>query len=170
MKEESTQLFSKSGGKLLTFMTGSQEYGIEILEAREVVGLMEIDPIPQTPDFMKGVINLRGKIIPVIDLRSKFNMEETEATSESCIIVVNVQERITGIIVDSLVGVLTIEKKDFEEDIDFGTNINTDFIAGIAKLDRRVIIVLAVENILSNEDLVLVQVDENNISAGDNNA
>ncbi|PCI30741.1 MAG: chemotaxis protein CheW [SAR324 cluster bacterium] len=159
MSEKSTQLFKESGGKLLTFLIGEQEYGIQILEAREVVGLMEIDPVPQTPKFMKGVINLRGKIIPVIDLRSKFGMEQGQGSSESCIVVVDIQGKLTGTIVDFLVGVVTIEEKDFEDSPDLGANINTMFITGMAKLDKRVIIVLDMENVLSNEELVLVHAD-----------
>lgn len=156
MNTHSNRLFSESGGKLLTFLIGNQEYGIQILEAREVVGLTDIDPVPQTPDFMKGVFNLRGKIIPVIDLRSKFGMDETPPTNESCIIVVDIQGKLTGIIVNFLVGVVTIEESEFEDSPDLGNNINTVFIAGMAKLEKRVIIVLDMENILSNEDLVLV--------------
>ncbi|MEC7221377.1 MAG: chemotaxis protein CheW, partial [SAR324 cluster bacterium] len=89
-------LFENSEGKLLTFLLGTQEYGIKILEAREVVGMMHIDPVPHTSDFMKGVINLRGKIIPVIDLRTKFKMPEVPPTNETCIIVVDFANAFTG--------------------------------------------------------------------------
>ncbi|MBF0117254.1 MAG: purine-binding chemotaxis protein CheW [Desulfobacterales bacterium] len=150
-------LFTQSGGKLLTFLLEKQEYGIEILEAREVVGIMPIDAVPHTPNFMKGVINLRGKIIPVIDLRTKFGMQPTEPTKEFCIVVVDISNRLTGIIVDFLVGVVTIEEKEFEETPELGSNIRTDFIKGMAKLEKRVIIVLDIKNILSNDELVLIQ-------------
>ncbi|MCP4756282.1 MAG: purine-binding chemotaxis protein CheW [Proteobacteria bacterium] len=154
-------LFDKSGGKLLTFQLGEQEYGIQILEAREVVGLMQIDPVPQTPDFMKGVINLRGKIIPVIDLRTKFGMEEMEPTKETCIVVVDIDGKLTGIVVDLLVGVLTIEKSEFEDTPELGANIRTDFITGMVKLENRVVIVLDIKNILSNDELVLIHKEDN---------
>ena len=153
---DNKQLFEQSGGKLLTYQIGDQEYGIQILEAREVVGMMEIDPVPQTPAFMKGVINLRGKIIPVIDLRLKFKMDEKEHTNESCIVVVDIYGKLTGIIVDFLVGVVTVEEAEFEDSPDLGSNINTIFIKGMAKLGKRVIIVLEMEKVLSNEELVLV--------------
>ena len=156
MNEKVKQLFEESGGKLLTFLIGDQEYGIQILEAREVVGLMDIDPVPQTPDFMKGVINLRGKIIPVIDLRTKFGMSECKSSSETCIVVVDIQGKLTGTIVDFLVGVVTIEDSEFEESPDLGANIDTHFITGMAKLEKRVVIVLDMDNVLSNEELVLV--------------
>jgi purine-binding chemotaxis protein CheW len=150
------ELFEKSGGKLLTFQLGEQEYGIQILEAHEVVGLMKIDPVPQTPAFMKGIINLRGKIIPVIDLRSKFDMLDIASSKETCIIVVAIGGKLTGIIVDFLVGVLTIEESDFENTPQLGENIRTEFIIGMAKLEKRVVIVLNIETILSNEELLLV--------------
>ncbi len=151
-------LFEKSEGKMLTFMLGTQEYGIKILEAREVVGLMPIDPVPHTPSFMKGVINLRGKIIPVIDLRSKFNMPPMEqSTTETCIIVVDVQGALTGVIVDALIGVTRVEREQFEDTPQLGTNIRTEFISGMAKLESRVVIVLDIENILTNDELVLLK-------------
>ncbi|MGA1598610.1 MAG: chemotaxis protein CheW [bacterium] len=151
-------LFEKSEGKMLTFMLGAQEYGIKILEAREVVGLMPIDPVPHTPPFMKGVINLRGKIIPVIDLRAKFNMSPMEeTTTETCIIVVDVQGALTGLVVDALVGVTRVEAEQFEDTPQLGTNIRTEFISGMAKLDTRVVIVLDIENILTNDELVLLK-------------
>lgn len=150
-------LFTKSGGKLLTFLLGKQEYGIQILQAREVVGMMHIDPVPQTPDFMKGVINLRGKIIPVIDLRAKFQMEENEHTKETCIVVVDIQGKMTGIVVDFLSGVVTIEKSDFEDSPELGSNIETDFIIGMAKLETRVIMVLDMGKILTNKELLQLQ-------------
>ncbi|MDH5559504.1 MAG: chemotaxis protein CheW [Deltaproteobacteria bacterium] len=160
MSESGNQLFEESGGKLLTFLIGEQEYGIQILEAREVVGMLEIDPVPQTPDFMKGVINLRGKIIPVIDLRLKFRMEQRKPSSESCIVVVDIQGKLTGTIVDFLVGVVTIDEAEFEDSPDLGSNINTVFIRGMAKLDKRVIIVLDMAKILTNEELVLISKPE----------
>ncbi|MBF0101334.1 MAG: purine-binding chemotaxis protein CheW [Desulfobacterales bacterium] len=153
---EHEELFSQSGGKLLTFQLGRQEYGIQILEAREVVGLLRIDPVPKTPHFMKGVINLRGKIIPVIDLRAKFGMAEVESTKETCIVVADIQGRLTGIIVDFLVGVLTIEPDEFEETPELGQYIRTDFMIGMAKLDNRVVIVLNLKAILSNDELALM--------------
>jgi len=153
MGEKGNRLFEGSGGKLLTFMIGEQEYGIQILEAREVVGVMPIEPVPQTPEFMKGVINLRGNIIPVIDLRTKFRMEAQEPTSDTCIVKVDISGHSTGCVVDFLVGVVTIEPKEFEESPDLGANINTEFILGMAKLEKRVIIILDMESVLSNGEL-----------------
>ena len=147
-------VFSESGGKVLTFQLGGQEYGIEILQAREVVGLMHTDPVPKTPNWMKGVINLRGKIIPVIDLRTKFEMEESEASSERCIVVVDIHGQMTGVVVDLLSGVVTLEQEQFEDSPELGNNIDAEFITGIAKLQSRVVIVLDMGRILSNDELV----------------
>lgn len=151
------RLFADSGGKLLTFMLGKQEYGIQILEAREVVGMMHIESVPHVPEFMVGVINLRGKIIPVMDLRTKFNMEPVERTKDSCIVVVDIMGNTTGVVVDFLAGVITIEKDEFEESPHLGHNIKTDFIMGMAKLDKRVVIIMDMEKILSNNEILAIK-------------
>ncbi len=96
-------------GKFLTFALSNEEYGIEILKVREIMGIMEITPVPQTPDYMKGVINLRGKVVPIIDLRLKFAMPEVEHTKETCIIVAEVGTAQVGIIVDSVSEVTDIK-------------------------------------------------------------
>ncbi|MCC6274471.1 MAG: purine-binding chemotaxis protein CheW [Leptospiraceae bacterium] len=146
-------LFNKSDGKLLTFLLDGREYGIQILEAREVVGMQNIDPVPRTPVFMKGVINLRGKIVPVIDMRLKFDLQPKELDKENCIIVVDLAGILTGIIVDQLVGVITIEPENYESSPQLGKNVNTEFIAGMIKLPQRVIIVLEIEKILNNGEI-----------------
>lgn len=146
----SSSLFDRSGGKILTFVLGQQEYGIQILEAREVVGMMRIDPVPRTPAWMRGVINLRGKIIPVVDLRARFDMPGVESTRETCIVVVDVADRLTGVIVDFLAGVATIEPDQFEAEVDLGQHVDVEYIEGIAKLDDRVILVLRMQNVLEN--------------------
>lgn len=153
MNNEDT-LFRKSGGKLLTFLLDKREYGIQILEAREVVAMQNIDPVPQTPNFMKGVINLRGKIVPVIDLRLKFNLQQIKYNKENCIVVVDLSGVFTGIIVDQLSGVITVDKHHYETAPKLGHNINTEFVAGMVKLEERVIIVLEIEKVLDNDELL----------------
>jgi len=150
------KFFTESGGKLLTVKLSDQEYGIPILEAREVVGMQNIDPVPKTPKFMKGVINLRGKIIPVIDLRLKFGLNEKEVSKESCIVVVDILGALTGIIVDQLIGVVTVNKEEYESAPRLGNNINAEFIMGMVKLEKRVIIVLKSEKVLNNDELQLI--------------
>lgn len=156
MSTKGVALFEQAGGKLLTFVLGGREYGLQIMDAREVVKMMEPEPVPQTPAFMKGIINLRGQIVPVIDLRIRFDIPVGEPNEENCIMVVDLDGRMTGCIIDSLIGVTTIEPSQFEDNPDMGANINTDYLTGLAKLDKRVIIILDMERILKNEELAIL--------------
>ena len=144
-------------GKYLTFVLGNEEYGIEILRVREIIGLMEITTVPQTPDYMKGVINLRGKVIPVIDLRLKFSMQEEDHTQETCVIVVEVNSTSIGLIVDSVSEVSDISSEEIEEAPSFGQSIDTDFITGLGKVKDKVIIMLDIGVVLSAEELEITE-------------
>jgi purine-binding chemotaxis protein CheW len=144
-------------GKFLTFVLGNEEYGIEILRVREIMGLLDITTVPQTPDYMKGVINLRGKVIPVIDLRLKFSMPEEEHTKETCVIVAEVNNTSIGIIVDSVSEVLDIKSGEIEETPSFGQGIDTDFIMGMGKTKEKIIILLDIERVLSSEEMEMVK-------------
>ncbi len=143
-------------GKCLTFALGNEEYGVEILKVREIMGLMEITTVPQTPEYMKGVINLRGKVIPIIDLRLKFAMPEVEHTKETCIIVVEVGSEQIGIIVDSVSEVTDIKGEDIEEATSFGQGIDSNFIMGLGKVKEKIIILLDIERVLSSEEMEIV--------------
>ncbi len=143
-------------GKFLTFVLGNEEYGVEILRVREIIGHMDITTVPQTPDYMKGVINLRGKVIPVIDLRLKFSMQEEKHTQETCIIVAEVNNTSIGIIVDSVSEVLDIKSDEIEESPSFGQGIDTDFIMGLGKVKEKIIILLDIEKVLSSEEMEIV--------------
>ena len=146
-------------GKYLTFVLGAEEYGLEILKVREIIGYMEITAVPQTPHYVKGVINLRGQVIPVIDLRANFGMESTEVTEETCIIVVEITQGdrkfSTGIVVDRVQEVLDIVGKDIEEAPQFGSAVNTDFILGMGKIGDSVKILLDIDRVLASDDLQL---------------
>lgn len=144
-------------GKFLTFVLGSEIYGIEILNAREIIGLIDITTVPQPLDYMKGVINLRGKIIPVIDLRMKFSMQEEKHTQETCVIVVEVNSTSIGIIVDSVSEVLYIGRGEIEDTPNFGQGIDTSFIMGLGKVKERIIILLDIDKVLSAEELEMVE-------------
>ena len=144
-------------GKFLTFILGSEVYGIEILKVREIIGLMDITTVPQTPDYMKGVINLRGKVIPVIDLRLKFSMQEEEHTQETCVIVVEVNNTSIGIIVDSVSEVSEIGGGEIEDAPGFGQGIDTSFIMGLGKVKDKIIILLDIDAVLSSEELEMVE-------------
>lgn len=151
-----TQASSRSlEGKYLTFKLCDEEYGLEILKVREIIGIMGITNVPQTPEYVKGVINLRGKVIPVIDLRLKFSLDSDEYTKETCIIVVDVRGMLMGIVVDTVSEVLDITDKDIEPTPEFGSRIKTDFILGMGKVENEVKILLDIDRVLSNEDLAL---------------
>ena len=147
-------------GKYLTFYVAGEEYGLEILKVREIIGLMDITTVPKTPDFVRGVINLRGKVIPVVELRSKFNIESTEDTNQTCIIVVDVtfddSTLQIGILVDSVSEVLDIPGDDIEDTPSFGTDLKTDFIRGMAKAKGSVKILLNIESVLTAIDMRLL--------------
>ncbi len=149
-------------GKYLTFTLASEDYGIGILKVKEIIGIMAITTVPQTPDYVKGVINLRGKVIPVIDLRLKFAMEDMAYTERTCIIVVEISgggnKIMMGILVDSVSEVLNIKSSDIEDTPNFGSQLNTDYILGMAKMGERVKILLEIDKVLSDADFAVVSV------------
>jgi purine-binding chemotaxis protein CheW len=155
--KELNQEILKKDGKYLTFSLGAEEYGLEILKVREIIGYIEVTAVPQTPHHVKGVINLRGQVIPVVDLRAKFGMETAEVTEQSCIIVVEiVQSSRTcsmGIIVDRVQEVLDIIGDNIEDAPQFGASVNTDFILGMGKVDNTVKILLDIDKVLAGDDL-----------------
>lgn len=148
---------SDRAGKYLTFVLGEEEYGLEILKVREIIGLMSITKMPKAPSFIKGVINLRGKVIPVVDTRIKFDMETIEDTERTCIIVVEVinkNESIEmGILVDAVSEVLDISADKIEDTPEFGSEIDNRFILGVAKAKESVIILLDINKVLAKEEI-----------------
>lgn len=143
-------------GKYLTFELGGEEYGVEILKVKEIIGIMNITSVPQTPDFVKGVVNLRGKVIPVIDLRLKFGMEMKEYNERTCIIVVDIKNMVTGIVVDSVSEVLNIREEEIEETPTFGIKLYMEFILGMAKVKGQVKILLDINKVLTSSDVSLL--------------
>ncbi len=144
-------------GKYLTFKLANETYGIEILKVQEIIGLMSITSIPRTPHFVRGVINLRGKVIPVIELRKKFEMEAVEDTDHTCIIVVQVMGvngPITmGVIVDEVSEVIDIADNQIEPAPSFGATIDTAFIMAMGKLGESVVILLDIDKVLSANEI-----------------
>jgi len=151
---------SAVAGKYLTFELGGEIYGLEILKVQEIIGIMAITRVPRTPDFVRGVINLRGKVIPVVDLRLKFGLEKKEDTERTCIIVVQVghsDSLITmGLIVDEVSEVLDIQAEQIEPPPDLGASIETDFILGMGKVEEMVVMLLDVDKALSDREIDLV--------------
>jgi purine-binding chemotaxis protein CheW len=150
---------AERSGKYLTFRLADEEYGLEILKVKEIIGLMSITNVPQTPENIRGVINLRGKVIPVMNLRNKFGMEEIEDTNETCIIVIDVNREgrsvLMGIIVDNVSEVLDIAASEIEDAPSFGESVNTEFIRGLAKASENVIILLDIDKVMSTEKTML---------------
>jgi len=146
-----------AGGKFLTFFLAGEEYGIEILSVHEIIGMMPITCVPGTPDYICGIINLRGKIIPIVDLRRKFGMESKAQTAETCIIVVHVQGVEVGTVVDRVSEVLSIAAGDIEPPPSFGKDVNTDYILGIGKSQSKVKILLNIDRVIATDQLVQLQ-------------
>lgn len=148
------QVSTSSSGKFLTFFLAGEEYGIAILKVHEIIGMMTITRVPRTPEYVRGVINLRGKVIPIVDLRLKFGMAYKEQTPETCIIVVAVQNVEIGIVVDRVSEVLNISDKDIEPAPSFGVEVNTDFILGIGKSQGKVRLLLDMDRVLTRSELM----------------
>jgi purine-binding chemotaxis protein CheW len=148
-------------GKYLTFVLDNEDYGISINNVREIIGMMTITTVPRCPDFIKGVINLRGKVIPIVDLRTRFGMSAGETTDKTCIIVVEINKDnsqiIMGLVVDSVSEVLAIKGEDIEETPSFGTQLDTRYILGMAKLEGGVKILLDIDRVLDSSEMSAVE-------------
>jgi len=156
-KEETENVGTGREGKYLTFTMANEEYGISILKIKEIIGMMQITKVPQTPDFIKGVINLRGKVIPVIDLRLLFCIEAMEYTERTCIIVIEIEGYegflVTGIVVDSVSEVLNIKDQEIEDIPTFGADLKTEYILGVAKMEAGVKILLDINKVLNGDEI-----------------
>lgn len=151
------------GGKFLSFFLGKEEYAIEILKVQEIIGLMPITPVPRMPEYIKGVLNLRGKIVPVMNLRTRFGLNEIEYTEETCIIVVQENQYLMGIIVDKVSEVADIDGKQIEEVPSLGNGEQSEYLSGIGKVKDQVKMIVDVEKVLFD---VPDEVLENNKAAG----
>ena len=149
--------FSDKEGKYLTFALGNEEYGLEILKVREIIGYMDVTQVPHTPHYVKGVINLRGQVIPVIDLRAKFGMEIVDCTEQTCIVVIEIIHQnssiSTGVVVDRVCEVLDIQAEQIEPAPSFGVDVDTDFILGMGKVGQSVKTLLDIEKVLGSEEM-----------------
>lgn len=163
-KQDSREVISELAhlaGKYLTFKLAEEEYGLEIIKVQEIIGLMPITKVPRVPDYMRGVINLRGRIIPTIDLRSKFSLPTVEDTDKTCIIVVEVMsikgKVNVGIIVDQVAEVLDVAADEIDHAPEFGTALRTDFILGVGIVKGSVKILLDIDKVLTSEEVAVAQ-------------
>jgi purine-binding chemotaxis protein CheW len=156
------------GGKYLTFQLAQEEYAIRVLQVREIMGLQHITAVPQTPVDMKGVINLRGKVIPVSDLRVKFGLPDTEYTPRTCIIVVQLHGQTlnsqmegdvhhVGVIVDQVSEVLNLQEADIQDTPDFGRGVSIPYLLGMAKVKGKVKILLDIDRVMDATDLKAIE-------------
>ena len=159
--DQAVKAMAEREGKYLTFTLAEEEYGIGILKIKEIIGMMPITTVPQTPEFVKGVINLRGKVIPVIDLRLRFGMGEIDYTERTCIIVVEIDGQagtvLIGIVVDSVSEVLNVKGDDIEDTPTFGAKLNTEYILGMAKMEGGVKILLDIDRVLNTEEIGMLK-------------
>ncbi len=146
-------LSDRRAGKYLAFHLANEEFGIPVLSVREIMGMQDITSVPQTPAYVRGVFNLRGKVIPVLDLRLKFGLDAAEYTQRTSIVVVKLDEVMMGVIVDGVSEVLNLTATDIEDTPDFGRGIETPYILGMAKAKGRVRMLLDIENVLSAQDM-----------------
>ncbi len=150
--------FATDGRQYLTFALGAEEYGVEILKVQEIKGYSAITPIPNTPSYVKGVMNLRGSIIPIVDLRAKLSMAEAAYNQFTVIIVVRVGAKTVGVVVDAVSDVLNIPLKDIQPTPDFGSQVDARFISGLAKASERLVVLLDIEKVLVGDGTVLASV------------
>jgi purine-binding chemotaxis protein CheW len=146
----------RRAGKYLAFRLGKEDFAIQVLKVREIVGIQDITAVPQMPTYVKGVINLRGKVIPVVDLRLKFGLQEREYTLRTCIIVVQVKSAgvsvQTGVIVDEVSEVLNIVSAEIEDTPDFGEDVETPYLMGVAKVKGSVKMLLEIDQVLASSE------------------
>ncbi len=160
LDKEAGALIDKEG-KYLTFALAEEEYGIGILKIKEIIGMMPITTVPQTPEFVKGVINLRGKVIPVMDLRLRFGLDSIDYDERTCIIVVEVTGSSgvvqIGTVVDTVSEVLNIKGEEIEDTPAFGTKLDTEYILGMAKMEGGVKILLDIDQVLNADEIAILE-------------
>ena len=143
--------------KYLTFGLGNEEFAIQATHLREIMGIQEINALPQTPGYLKGVLNLRGRVVPVVDLRMKLDLPEKEYTERTCVIVAQIENQIgkfmIGIIVDGVSEVLTLEASEIEDTPDFGNGAEAPYILGMAKIKNKVKILLELNRVFTTREV-----------------
>lgn len=143
--------------EFLSFRLGQEEYCLDILSVQEIRGYDTVTSIANTPVFIKGVINLRGNIVPIVDLRIKFNLKEVRYDATTIVIILNLNKKMIGIVVDSVSDVIALPVDSIKEAPRFGSAINTEFISGMATFDNRMLIVVDIQRLMSSDDLQLIE-------------
>lgn len=144
----------------VTFKIAEESYGVGVLKVQEIIGMTEIVYVPNSPDFMKGVINLRGSVVPVVEMRKRFHMDDRTYDMFAVIIIVEVKGRLVGMLVDSVSDVVNIAEKDIQETPHFTAKIDSEFIAGIGQVNDKLVIILDIDKILSGEEIKTIEQEE----------
>ena len=159
MQANEGQAANSGGRELLTFTLGSEEYGIDILKVQEIRGYDAVTTIANSPEFIKGVINLRGIIVPIIDMRIKFNLGNVTYNQLTVVIILNVANRVVGIVVDGVSDVITLTAEQLKPAPEFSAALDTQYITGLGTVDERMIIVMDIEKLMTSRDMDLVELE-----------
>jgi purine-binding chemotaxis protein CheW len=143
--------------QFLVFSLGEEEYAIDILKVQEILGYENVTRIANAPDFIKGVTNLRGIIVPIVDLRIKFNLDKVEYDGQTVVIVVNVSDRIVGIVVDSVSDVMTLTPDQIKPAPELGVTMSSDFLSGLGSLENRMLVLVDIDKLLTSKEMALVE-------------
>ncbi|MCQ4347271.1 chemotaxis protein CheW [Pseudomonas stutzeri] len=143
--------------EFLVFSLGDEEYAIDILKAQEIRGYENVTRIASAPPFIKGVTNLRGVIVPIVDLRIKFNLDRVEYDGQTVVIVVNVSGRVVGVVVDGVSDVLSLTPEQIKPAPEFGLSLSSDYLSGLASLDSRMLVLVDIDKMLTSEEMALVE-------------
>ena len=146
-----------AGSEYLTFTLGQEEYGIDILKVQEIRGYDAVTKIANTPDFIKGVINLRGTIVPIVDMRIKFHLNNVEYDQFTVVIILNIANRVVGMVVDGVSDVIALASDHIKAAPEFGATLDTQYILGLATVEERMIIVIDIERLMTSQDMELVE-------------
>ena len=157
MQTNESQAADSGGRELLTFTLGSEEYGIDILKVQEIRGYDAVTTIANSPEFIKGVINLRGIIVPIIDMRIKFRLGNVTYNQLTVVIILNVANRVVGIVVDGVSDVITLSAEQLKPAPEFSSSLDTQYITGLGTVDDRMIIVIDIERLMTSRDMDLVE-------------
>jgi purine-binding chemotaxis protein CheW len=159
--EQAGMAISQDQQQYLTFMLGGEVFAIGILAIKEIIEYGNLTEVPMMPDYIRGVINLRGSVVPVVDLSARFGRKNTELTRRTCIVIIEVasdqEKQVIGVVVDAVNEVLEIQADQIEPPPAFGAKIRTDFIRGMGKVEGKIVIILNVDNVLSIDDLGLLE-------------
>lgn len=151
-----TPELANAGSEFLTFTLGGEEYGIEILKVQEIRGYEAMTQIANTPAFIRGVLNLRGVIVPVVDLRLKFELGSAEYNSFTVVIILNVARRVVGIVVDSVADVITLPPEQIHPAPEFSAALNTSYIMGLGSIGQRMLILMDIEKLMTSDEMALI--------------